>query len=270
MFVMINCFILTVRLLNQKAKFCRTSGSSSGTEQSRIRETNTVQSGVVTHGDESVTIGQDDRSSSECCPSSTNVNQGNNTTNKNGKSSSSFLSSPKCTKKENVSSKSGTCSKSSTSNKKRSSKGGIVLSSMEKQDTIEQAATTTHGHHRQFNTEPLMTRTFGSSLQVRTEQKASKVLGLVFFVFAVCWTPFFTLNLAQAIIPNLHVPTYLSTTFLWLGYSSSTMNPIIYTVFNRNFRRAFMKVLKCAYTCNGNDGTNVGMLHTTRGLSTQV
>lgn len=267
---MINCFILTVRLLNQKAKFCRTSASSSGTEHSRIRDANTVQSGIVTHG-ESVTIGQDDRSSSECCPSSTIVNQGNNTTSKNGtnESSSSFPSSLKSTsKKENVSSKSGTCSKSSTSNKKRSSKGGIVSSTVEKQDTIEHEPTT-YGH-RQLNTEPLMTRTFGSSLQVRTEQKASKVLGLVFFVFAVCWTPFFTLNLAQAIIPNLHVPTYLSTTFLWLGYSSSTMNPIIYTVFNRNFRRAFMKVLKCAYTCNGNDGPNVGMLHTTRGLSTQV
>ncbi|GIY04942.1 5-hydroxytryptamine receptor 2B [Caerostris extrusa] len=32
---------------------------------------------------------------------------------------------------------------------------------------------------------------------------------------------------------------------LWLGYVSSTINPIIYTVFNKTFKRAFWKLLTC-------------------------
>src|SRR5687768_15283090 len=34
-----------------------------------------------------------------------------------------------------------------------------------------------------------------SSYQVRSEQKATHVLGLVFAAFTLCWTPFFTLNI---------------------------------------------------------------------------
>ena len=33
--------------------------------------------------------------------------------------------------------------------------------------------------------------------------------------------------------------------FLWLGYSSSILNPIIYTVFNRAFKRTFLRLLTC-------------------------
>lgn len=209
MFVMINCFVLTVRLLNQKAKFCRK--SSSNTEPKKGER--------GSKGEEHSREELDDQSTGTECPS-----QGGGTTVRSG-------SSPRNT---------------------QSSKGG----------------TTASLNGRQLNTEPLMTRTFGSSLQVRTEQKASKVLGLVFFVFAVCWTPFFTLNLIIAIFPKLQVPSYLSTTFLWLGYSSSTMNPIIYTIFNRNFRTAFMKVLRCAYSCSG--GTDPTGIHPRVGTSTLV
>lgn len=88
-----------------------------------------------------------------------------------------------------------------------------------------------------------MIRTLGSSVQVRTEQKATKVLGLVFFVFVCCWAPFFVMNLGFAIWPDLPIPDYVVTTFLWLGYVSSIMNPVIYTIFNRNFRMAFRKIL---------------------------
>lgn len=90
--------------------------------------------------------------------------------------------------------------------------------------------------------EPLIIRTH-CSYQVRSEQKATHVLGLVFAVFVICWTPFFILNFLSGIMPDMHVPPMLSITFLWLGYVSSTMNPIIYTIFNRNFRTTFKKIL---------------------------
>ncbi|KAK2589130.1 hypothetical protein KPH14_001953, partial [Odynerus spinipes] len=80
---------------------------------------------------------------------------------------------------------------------------------------------------------------------IASKQKASKVLGLVFFTFVLCWAPFFALNTLFAACPNCFVPRHVTDTFLWLGYASSTINPIIYTIFNKTFRAAFIRLLKC-------------------------
>lgn len=80
---------------------------------------------------------------------------------------------------------------------------------------------------------------------VATEQKASKVLGLVFFMFVLCWAPFFLLNIFFAACPECSVPVHVVNVCLWLGYVSSTINPVIYTIFNRTFRAAFIRLLKC-------------------------
>ncbi|XP_045472458.1 5-hydroxytryptamine receptor 2A-like [Harmonia axyridis] len=80
---------------------------------------------------------------------------------------------------------------------------------------------------------------------VATEQKASKVLGLVFFTFVLCWAPFFILNIIFAACPSCDVPEHIVVVCLWLGYLSSTINPVIYTVFNRTFRTAFIRILVC-------------------------
>ncbi|XP_076370428.1 5-hydroxytryptamine receptor 2A-like isoform X2 [Tachypleus tridentatus] len=85
-----------------------------------------------------------------------------------------------------------------------------------------------------------------SHMQVMNEQKATQVLGIVFFCFITCWTPFFALNILFPIIDPTSFPEYLTTTFLWLGYVSSTINPIIYTIFNKTFRRAFWRLLSCS------------------------
>uniref|UniRef100_A0A1A9WRL8 G-protein coupled receptors family 1 profile domain-containing protein n=1 Tax=Glossina brevipalpis TaxID=37001 RepID=A0A1A9WRL8_9MUSC len=84
-----------------------------------------------------------------------------------------------------------------------------------------------------------------SANAVATEQKATKVLGLVFFTFVLCWSPFFILNIIFAACPECEVPEHVVNTCLWLGYVSSTINPIIYTIFNRTFRVAFIRLLKC-------------------------
>ncbi|KAF5303049.1 hypothetical protein FQR65_LT08378 [Abscondita terminalis] len=80
---------------------------------------------------------------------------------------------------------------------------------------------------------------------VATEQKASKVLGLVFFTFVFCWAPFFVLNIFFAACPSCNVPEQVVVVCLWLGYVSSTINPIIYTIFNQTFRAAFIRLLLC-------------------------
>jgi len=89
---------------------------------------------------------------------------------------------------------------------------------------------------------------------VRTERKAARVIGAVFAVFVACWTPFFVLNLSLGVCgpPCAQAVTgagsLLYPVFLWLGYVSSTLNPIVYTVFNGTFRRTFVDLLTCR--CN--------------------
>lgn len=104
------------------------------------------------------------------------------------------------------------------------------------------------GRSRNLHLKFFMGRRRRSPVTVNTvanEQKASKVLGIVFSTFVVCWTPFFILNIVFAACPWCPVSSNIVDTSLWLGYVSSTINPIIYTIFNRTFKEAFVKILLC-------------------------
>ncbi|KAJ1142264.1 hypothetical protein NDU88_008591 [Pleurodeles waltl] len=73
--------------------------------------------------------------------------------------------------------------------------------------------------------------------------KASLTLGILLGMFFVAWLPFFIANVAQAVCNC--VPDSLFDVFTWLGYFNSTMNPIIYPLFMRDFKRAMAKYLPC-------------------------
>lgn len=114
--------------------------------------------------------------------------------------------------------------------------------------TVSWISSSTNIHRNPWVSRFLAGRTKRRSLAanaVATEQKASKVLGLVFFTFVLCWAPFFLLNIFFAACPECSVPVHVVDTCLWLGYVSSTINPVIYTIFNRTFRAAFIRLLKC-------------------------
>ncbi|KAF2880173.1 hypothetical protein ILUMI_25974 [Ignelater luminosus] len=84
---------------------------------------------------------------------------------------------------------------------------------------------------------------------IRLEQKATKVLGVVFFTFVILWSPFFVLNLLPIICEECEnrIDDSVFQFVTWLGYASSMVNPIFYTIFNKVFRQAFKKVLLCRY-----------------------
>lgn len=66
-------------------------------------------------------------------------------------------------------------------------------------------------------------------------------------VFLICWVPFFTCNIMDAMCTKLGrdcqpgVTAFILTT--WLGYMNSFVNPVIYTIFNPEFRKAFKKIM---------------------------
>ncbi|XP_054853872.1 D(2) dopamine receptor isoform X2 [Eublepharis macularius] len=76
------------------------------------------------------------------------------------------------------------------------------------------------------------------------EKKATQMLAIVLGVFIICWLPFFITH-----ILNMHcdcnIPPVMYNAFTWLGYVNSAVNPIIYTTFNIEFRKAFLKILHC-------------------------
>ncbi|CAL1295946.1 unnamed protein product [Larinioides sclopetarius] len=70
-----------------------------------------------------------------------------------------------------------------------------------------------------------------------------KIPGLIMASFILAWLPFFVLYVLEALCKVCDIgPTGFAVAF-WLGYCNSALNPIIYTIFNRDFRKAFRKIL---------------------------
>lgn len=86
---------------------------------------------------------------------------------------------------------------------------------------------------------------YRESTAVKNEQKAVKVLGIVFVIFVIAWGPFAIFNILSALYPTGLIHPSLLDTLAWLGYVSSCINPIIYNAFNEKFRVAFKHVLFC-------------------------
>ena len=101
---------------------------------------------------------------------------------------------------------------------------------------------------RRFNFKSLRPRT---AHMRGKESKATKTLGVIMGAFTACWIPFFIVALIRPFCsdPDNCIPGWIHSIFLWLGYTNSLLNPIIYARFNRDFRTPFKEIL--CFRCKG-------------------
>lgn len=83
--------------------------------------------------------------------------------------------------------------------------------------------------------------------QMKREHKAAKTLGVIMGAFLFCWLPFFTWYLTVTMCGRQCPPSppIVIAALFWIGYVNSALNPIIYALFNRDFRNAFRRLLGC-------------------------
>ncbi|EDW42430.1 GM25999 [Drosophila sechellia] len=86
-------------------------------------------------------------------------------------------------------------------------------------------------------------------IKMKREHKAARTLGIIMGTFILCWLPFFLWYTLSMTCEVCQVPDIVVSILFWIGYFNSTLNPLIYAYFNRDFREAFRNTLLCLF-CN--------------------
>uniref|UniRef100_A0A1I8GB21 G_PROTEIN_RECEP_F1_2 domain-containing protein n=1 Tax=Macrostomum lignano TaxID=282301 RepID=A0A1I8GB21_9PLAT len=108
-------------------------------------------------------------------------------------------------------------------------------------------------HEAATAAEPLSLNRRGPRRADLREQRATQRMLAIVVVFIVCWMPFTLMYLVRGVTSNessggdqppsavLEAVQFLA---IWLGYANSALNPVLYTVFNQDFRHAIARLLR--------------------------
>ncbi|XP_059082404.1 5-hydroxytryptamine receptor 1D-like isoform X2 [Tigriopus californicus] len=100
-----------------------------------------------------------------------------------------------------------------------------------------------------------MQSTCNSKIIAQRERKVLVQMGVLVVAFLICWLPFWVLFSVLPICLPLEFCEFtsalstLSTVFQWLSYANSMINPVVYTIFNRDFRIAGTKAIGLCRKC---------------------
>ena len=80
----------------------------------------------------------------------------------------------------------------------------------------------------------------------KARKKVVKLLLIVLFCFLGCWAPFMIYRLLKMVLPDgkFDPPEAVYTGTTVLAMTNSSMNPVLYALFNRNFRMAFRNIYR--------------------------
>jgi len=83
-------------------------------------------------------------------------------------------------------------------------------------------------------------------IQPKSERKAAKTLSTLLLVFIVTWLPYNILVLIKTLSGGEdQIPEKIWGFSYYLCYINSTINPLCYALCNAQFRRTYMRILKC-------------------------
>ena len=97
---------------------------------------------------------------------------------------------------------------------------------------------TVRSHNNNFQP----SRTATSTVNVE-EIKVARTLFLILVFFNLCWTPVLLVD----IIDTVSFPREVYVTYSFLATLNSALNPLLYGVLNKNFRKEYLKILRCSY-----------------------
>ncbi|XP_066297236.1 5-hydroxytryptamine receptor 6-like [Branchiostoma lanceolatum] len=83
----------------------------------------------------------------------------------------------------------------------------------------------------------------GSQPSGPSSAKAIRTLGVILGAFMLTWLPFFVSNIVRPFCGC--IPGEVFEGLTWLGWCNSTMNPVIYPLFIKDFKQVFRKYLPC-------------------------
>jgi len=83
-------------------------------------------------------------------------------------------------------------------------------------------------------------------ISLSRERRAARTMAVVMGAFVLCWLPFFLMYVIMSFCTSCSDDTdpRVVNFIVWLGYVNSSLNPLIYTVFNVDFRHAFTALLQ--------------------------
>ena len=79
------------------------------------------------------------------------------------------------------------------------------------------------------------------------EVKVARTLFVIVVFFTLCWIPVLVIDLVDVIRGSWTFPREAYIAYSVLATLSTALNPLIYGVLNRNFRREYLKLLRCRY-----------------------
>uniref|UniRef100_A0A1A8CV88 5-hydroxytryptamine (Serotonin) receptor 1Fa n=2 Tax=Nothobranchius kadleci TaxID=1051664 RepID=A0A1A8CV88_NOTKA len=87
----------------------------------------------------------------------------------------------------------------------------------------------------------------GPRISGSRERKAASTLGLIIGAFVICWLPFFVKEVIVNTCSSCSTSMEMADFLTWLGYLNSLINPLIYTIFNEDFKKAFRRLVRCSH-----------------------
>lgn len=84
----------------------------------------------------------------------------------------------------------------------------------------------------------------------KQDRKAAKTLSAILLAFIITWTPYNVLVLLSVFLgckDNTCIPQPLYRFSYYLCYINSTINPLCYALCNANFRRTYIRILRCKW-----------------------